>query len=195
MTKIINRVLAITVLAFLIFFGWNVLSGNFKNPFGIKTIESTHSLILEKTKALGNLELVTFQFKDIIDQKLSRDYLPDPRALLIVHGEAVGCINLSKIQKEDIRSEGDTITIMLPQPELCQYKIDHAKSSIYDAQYAFMNEALLFEEAYKSAEKKLKQSALESGILETTKENAQTMLKPLLESISQKPVLLKFTDN
>ena len=80
----------------------------------------------------------------------------------------------------------------MPDPELCSYKIDHSKSKIYDTEYAFMNEQLLLNEAYTRAEAKIKQSALEMGILDQTKKNAELVLKPLLENISGKKVVLQF---
>jgi hypothetical protein len=55
-----------------------------------------------------------------------------------------------------------------------------------------MNEQSLINEAYTRAEAKIKQSALEMGILEQTKKNAELVLKPLLESISGKKVVLQF---
>jgi hypothetical protein len=82
--------------------------------------------------------------------------------------------------------------VHLPEPELCSYRIDHSKSRIYDTEYAFMNEQALINEAYTNAEAKIKQSALDMGILDQTKKNAELVLKPLLESISGKKVLLLF---
>ena len=48
------------------------------------------------------------------------------------------------------------------------------------------------DELYKQAEINIKQSALETGILEETQYNAQILLKPLLETISGMPVVLTF---
>ncbi|WP_055147118.1 DUF4230 domain-containing protein [Jiulongibacter sediminis] len=194
MIKIINRILLLIVSTLAVFAFIFYLKGGFKNLFGVKTIETTHSLMLEETKALGNLELASFTFKDIVDQKITRDYLPDPRALLIIHGEATGCINLSKIQDQDISVSEDSVIVRLPPPILCHHKIDHSKSTVYDTQYAFMNEGLLFEEAFKSAELKLKESAIKAGILKMTKENAENMLVPIFENISGKKVRLLFDD-
>jgi hypothetical protein len=136
--------------------------------------------------------LSNFSFRDVIEQELVRDYLPNPKAILIVQGEAIGCLDLTKIKPEDIASKDDTLIVHLPDPELCSYRIDHSKSKIYDTEYAFMNEQSLINEAYTRAEAKIKQSALEMGILEQTKKNAELVLKPLLESISGKKVVLQF---
>lgn len=166
----------------------------FKNfsPFAIKDIQTTHNLVLKEMTILGKLELSNFSFRDVVEQELVRDYLPNPKAILIVQGEAIGCIDLTKIKPDDIATKDDTLIVHLPDPELCSYRIDHSKSKIYDTEYAFMNEQSLMNEAYTRAEAKIKQSALDMGILEQTKKNAELVLKPLLENISGKKVVLQF---
>ena len=160
--------------------------------FEVKEVKTTHNLVLKEMTLLGKLELANFAFRDIVEQELVRDYLPNPKEILIVQGEAIGCIDLSKVKAEDISSKDDTLIVHLPDPELCSYKIDHSKSKIYDTEYAFMNEQSLMNEAYTRAEDKIKESALEMGILEQTKKNANLVLKPLLENISGKKVVLQY---
>ena len=160
--------------------------------FSVKEIKTTHNMVLKEMTLLGKLELANFTFRDIVEQELVRDYLPNPKAILIVQGEAIGCIDLTKVKAEDISSKDDTLIVHLPDPELCSYKIDHSKSKIYDTEYAFMNEQSLMNEAYTRAEDKIKQSAIEMGILEQTKKNANLILKPLLENISGKKVVLQY---
>ncbi len=160
--------------------------------FNSDRVETTHNMVLEKITSMGKLELVKYQYRDVVEQEIVRDFLPDPKAILIVQGEAVGCIDLTKITKDNIVSIQDTIIITLPEPEVCNYRIDHSRSKIYKTDYAFMNEGLLLDEAYKKAESQILKSALESDILDQTKKNAETILKPLLENISKQKVVLKF---
>ena len=162
------------------------------NPFTIRDIQTTHNIVLKEMTVLGKLELSNFAFRDVVEQELVRDYMPNPKAILIVQGEAIGCIDLTKIKAEDIITKDDTLIVHLPDPELCSYKIDHSKSKIYDTEYAFMNEQSLMNEAYTRAEAKIKESALEMGILEQTKKNAELVLKPLLENVSGKKVVLQY---
>lgn len=192
MTKIIKRVLTFLAVVLIIIVGWELITYKIQNPFRIKSMETMHSIILKEIKTMGNLELASYHFKDIVEHKLVRDYLPDPKALLIVFGEATGCLDLTKISAVDISTKGDTIYVQMPRPSVCHFKIDHSKSKIYDSDYAFMNEQLLFDEAYKAAEKKLYETAVESGLLQTTQENAHKVLEPLFGNISGKPVVLKF---
>lgn len=191
--RIVSRYVQVGIVAVVIvlsIFLWE----KFKdfNPFSIKDIQTTHNMVLKEMRVLGKLELVNFAFRDVVEQELVREYLPNPKAILIVQGEAIGCIDLTKISADDIASKDDTLIVHLPDPELCSYRIDHSKSKIYDTEYAFMNEQSLMNEAYTRAEAKIKQSALEMGILDQTKKNAELVLKPLLENISGKKVVLQY---
>src|SRR5690606_1424498 len=130
------------------------------------TSESSHQIVLNEITAMGKLELVKYNFKDVVEQKITKMWLPDAKALLIIHGEAIGCIDLQKIKQDDITMTVDTLVINLPEPELCVFKIDHANSKIYNTEYAFTDEAQLIEKAYKQAEQQIKESALNMGIMD-----------------------------
>jgi hypothetical protein len=153
---------------------------------------SSHQTILEKVEALGKLELVRINIRDVMEHKLIRQWLPDASAVLIIGGEAVGCIDLQKIQPENIVIKKDVIKIQLPAPELCYCKIDHSKSKVYKTQFDYFTGINLVDEAYKEAEKQLRKTALESGILDRTKENAAVLLKPFFESLGFKQVEIYF---
>jgi hypothetical protein len=162
------------------------------NPLKLQGIKTSHNVVLKEMSALGKIELASFTFRDVVEQELKFNYLPNPKAILIVQGNAVGCIDLTKVKAEDVATKDDTLIVHLPDPELCHYSIDHEHSRIYDTQYAFMNEQALLNEAYNSAQDKIRQSALDMGILEQTRKNADLILKPILENISGRKIVLQF---
>lgn len=157
-----------------------------------KERQTTQSIVLKEVTALGKLELVRYRFKDIVEHQQIRSVLPNARAVLIVEGEATGCIDLTRLTAADIHPEADTVVVRLPQPELCGWKINHERSRVYDTQYGFMDESQLVNEAFQQAERQIRQSALNSGILEQTKRNADQMLRPVLEKVSGKKVILTY---
>lgn len=182
--------LFIILISFGAIFLWEKLK-NF-TPFTSQDTKTTHNIVLKEMSALGKIELANFTFRDVVEQELKFTYLPNPKAILIVQGNAIGCIDLTQVRAEDVATKDDTLVVHLPDPELCHYSIDHQHSRIYDTQYAFMNEQALLNEAYSSAQEKIKQSALDMGILEQTRKNANLVLKPILENISGKKVVLKY---
>lgn len=154
--------------------------------------EVSHNILLQEITSMGKIELVKYNFRDVVESKIKKNFLPDAKVLLIVTGEATGCIDLTKIKVADLQELKDTVVVHLPEPEICNYKIDHAKSKVYDTQYAFMDEAKLVDEAFQKAEAQVQQSAQSMGILEQTKESAEQMLKPFIEKVSGKKVVLKY---
>lgn len=155
-------------------------------------VESKHQLLVERIEAMGKLELVKYRYSDVVEHKNINTFLPDASVLLIVKADAVGCVNLTKLTPEDIKVIGDSVSIKLPAPEICYTKIDHEASKVYDTKMAFLREAELVDEAYKTAEKAVADDVKKSDILQQTKANATTVFKPLLQGLGFSKISLTF---
>lgn len=168
-----------------------------------KTAQDTETVInrgavLQKIESLGKLELVRYNFQEITEvTEMSKEYFrifklgPDSKIALISQGQAVGCIDLTKIAEDDITVENDTLYIKLPPAEICYYKLDMENTRIYSLQTnPLKDEKAFIQKAYRHAERDIKESALNSGILEQTRSNAELILKPFLEEVSGKTVVL-----
>jgi hypothetical protein len=145
-----------------------------------------HNMIIEKIEAMGKLELVRYYIKDIVENTEELDWWPDPRVILMVSGEVVGCIDLTKIDSSKVDISAGKISIRLPAPEVCYYKINHQESKVYNLEnkMLYYKDAHLIDKAYAQAEKQLLNAAGKMKILDQTKVNAQIILKPLLEELS-----------
>lgn len=174
----------------------------FKKKDDLPPIVITHHTILESIEALGRLELVKHNFKEIteVSQK-NENYLwffetPDSKAILITSGEAVGCIDLTKVKLNDINVFPDSVSIRLPKPELCYYKLDLNNTKLYSFETGYLTKKKDFiDNIYKNAEKQILNAALKSGILDQTKKNAELILRPFLEEISNKKVFIYYDLN
>lgn len=185
MSKIINFILIILIL--------------FLTGFWIKTqvfpkteVVSTHHILLEKIESMGKLQLVKYQYSDVVEHTNKTDFLPDASVLLIVKAEAVGCIDLTKIDSMMIQVSGDSVHLTLPKAEICYVKINHKDSKVYDTKMAFFREANLVDEAYKHAESEIAKQVKQSDILLQTQNNAIPILRPLLESLGYKRIYIDF---
>ncbi len=160
-------------------------------------------VVLERMETIGKLELTKYQFQEVTEiQKIGKDFYNlfklenDSKAVLISRGEAVGCIDLTKMEINHVQLTGDTLVVQLPPPELCYFKLDLDKTKVYAFETGFFtSEKEFIEKAYQTAEQQIRQSALQSGILKQAKENAEMVLKPLLEEISGKQVILIYDLN
>ena len=182
-------VVALAIFCLLIFMFFYI-----RNEFFKTRAEITEDVMIEKITNIGKLELVKYSMKDVIEENISRPILPDKRILFVAAGEAAGCIDLAKVKKEDIKASEDSVTIFLPEPEICYAKLDHQRSKVYDLSGVFLpaDRQEMIEDIYKLAEQKILQNARELNILGKTKENAELIFKPTLENISGKKVGIRF---
>lgn len=188
--KLLPWILVITAGIFI----WRSVKDFFKEPEEKKVPEVVvnYSTILTSVEELGRMELVRYNFKDVVEyQKYVSRFVPNSKIVLIVAGEAVGCIDFSKIKQSDIQFQGDTLVqVALPPAQICYYKVDHSKSKVFSKENTYFQDAGLVEEAYKYAEQNVKKAALNSGILRQTQLNAEKILKPMLQEITGKRVVL-----
>lgn len=193
--RLLFKLLPWVALILVLFYVFNHFKWPFKNKETPATI-ITHNTILEKVEALGKLEMVKYNFQEVttLTEKNER-YLGifpagDSKVILISNGEAVGCIDLTKIKAGDINFSGDSLIVYLPEPEICYYKLNLEKTKIYAVEKGvyYKKENELIERAYKLAENEIKQAALNADILNKTWENATVILQPLLEEIAGQKV-------
>jgi len=202
----------ILLLLALLFWSLGVNLPSFKK--GDLEVRTT-TIIMERIEELGKLELVKYNFREIYDyQAISEgkvrgntsfkvyEYSPDLKVVLIASGEAVGCIDLRNMDLENIRITNDTLFFRIPEPELCYYKLDMENSRVYDFErsgfwsHIFPDDEEVtraVEDAYKEAEKQIRISAIESGILDQTTVNAEKVLRPILEKISGRQVVFTYS--
>ncbi|MCU0391686.1 MAG: DUF4230 domain-containing protein [Thermoflexibacter sp.] len=157
--------------------------------------EVNFASVVEKVEAMGKMQLVRYQISDAVEyiKPSGSRFIPDAKAMLIVAGEAIGCIDLAKVKQGDLVATDSTVMLTVPQPELCVFKVDHQKSKVYDTKFTrITGETKIVEEAFKKAESQIQKTAMENGILEETKKNAQLILKPMLEQLTGKKVVLNF---
>jgi hypothetical protein len=149
-------------------------------------------MLLQQIEELGRLEVVRYNIQDLMDYEKKRKWLPNSKTSLKIVGEVTGCVDLTKIKAEDIRVDKDSVHIVLPDPEICNWKIDHSKSRVYNVQYGLWETEELVDEAYKEAEKKLYNEALNMGIAKESRESARKVLGPLLKGLGFTKISIDF---
>ena len=98
------------------------------------------------------------------------------KVLLVATGEVEAGVDLSEIGEDDVRVEGETVTIRLPEPEVISASLDEEKTRVYDRDYGPLNlrpDDDLVEEARAEAEERIEDAARENGVLKTAETNAE----------------------
>lgn len=143
----------------------------------------THEILVQQIEELGNLEVVKYTIQDLMEYEKVRRWLPNSKTSLKVSGEVIACVDLTRVGEDDIFTDADSVSIILPMPEICHHKIDHSKSRVYDMEFGLWETAELVDEAYYHAEQQLYEHALKMGIAGESRENAIKVLTPILRGL------------
>jgi hypothetical protein len=189
-----NRILFILITSIVIIGFLTFLFFYIKNQFTATRTEITEIGMVQKITSMGKLELVKYTMKDIVEQKEIHPILPDSKVLFLAVGQVTACIDLTKVKRTDIIQSDSSVTVFLPQPEICYAAIDHQQSKVYDISGTWFQDDTknMVESVYKIAEKKILENARQMDVIGNARQNALLIFKPLLESISGKKVILSF---
>lgn len=154
----------------------------------------THSVIVDKIESMGKLEVVKYNVQDIIEYKKMRQWLPNAKTALLINGEIIACVDLSKITEDRVVVSGDSVVLHLPAPEICHVKVDHSKSRVYDMTYGLWETTSLMDEAYKHAEKELIRQSKMIDLTQKARENTTLVLTPLLNAFGYNHIVIMFDD-
>jgi len=145
--------------------------------------------VIQQIRALQRLETVSYTMDKIISGERENPILPNflagDRLLLVVHGEAIAGVDLSKLQPADIVVNGRSVAIHLPQAEIFTTRLDNAKTRVYSRDTGLFStpDPNLEGEVRQEAERQLEAAALQEGILKTADKNARQTLTIMLTGL------------
>jgi hypothetical protein len=152
-------------------------------------IDISQPTVIASIQRLARLESVVYTMDKVVEGDRTNQYLPDiltgDKLLLIVHGQAVAGVDLSSIQTSNVQIDGRSVTIAMPAAQLLSVSLDNSKTRVYSRITGLLVPAdpNLESEVREKAEAGLRQSALDSGILNTAEGNARATLTTLLHSL------------
>ena len=156
---------------------------------GGAVIQASQPTVVRQIQQLQRLETVRYTMDKIISGERGSAYLPkflvSDRLLLIVHGEVIGGVDLSKLRPSDVTVQGRTVTVHLPNPEILVTRVDNAKTRVYSRDTGLFSspDPYLESEVREEAERQLQQAAQQDGILKTAQDNARSALITILKGL------------
>lgn len=187
MKKILILLVVLLALVLLVILSLKVGKSSHQEPIYV-----SHEMVVQQIEEMGKLEVVKYNIQDIMEYEKARRWLPNSKTSIKIVGEVIACIDLSKIEPDDIKTSGDSVSILLPMPEICNYKIDHSKSKVYNVEYGLWETAALIDDAYRQAEDHLYRQALKMGIADESHRNSIKVLTPILKSLGFKRIEIGF---
>jgi hypothetical protein len=145
--------------------------------------------VIRQIRQLQRLETVSYTMDKIVSGERENPVLPSflagDRLLLVVHGEAIAGVDLSKLQPNDVVVNGQSISIRLPQAEIFTVRLDNAKTRVYSRDTGLFStpDPNLEGEVRQAAEQQIQAAALQDGILNTADKNARQTLTSMLTGL------------
>ena len=144
--------------------------------------------VVHQIQQLRRLETVSFSMDKIISGEHDNPYLPkflvSDRLLLVVHGDVIAGVDLSKLQPQDVSIRDKTVSIRIPKSEILVTRLDNSKTRVYSRDTGLFSspDPNLETEVRQEAERQLQESALQGDIFKTADDNARSTLSALLHS-------------
>jgi len=152
--------------------------------------------IIHDIRSLARLETVQYSVERIITAERGQNLLGGlfgDRLLFVAHGVVVAGVDLQKMGAEDLWVENGVLHVRLPEPEIFISTLDNEKSYVYDRETGLLTrgDVDLESEARRVAQESVAEAALEDGILETAKKNAELYFSLLLRDLGFPEVIFE----
>ena len=151
---------------------------------------TTGPVVVEGVRKLDQLATVRWTESVPVTRQSGGDVLErlfsGEKVLVIATGEVEAGVNLADVDKDDVRVEGDTVTMRLPEPEILSSSLVEEKTRVYDRDFSPLNvrpDDDLVEEARARAVEKLEGTARENGILATAETNAKDSIRAFVTTL------------
>jgi len=150
---------------------------------------------IHEIQALARLESIQYSIEKVITAEIGQGsfgFLFGDRMLFVGHGIVIAGIDLSKMNPQDMQIQGNTLYVRLPEPEIFIATLDNQKSYVYDRETGVLTHGDINLEATarQAAEEEIKKAAIEDGILEQARQNAEAFMQQFLGTLGYDQVVI-----
>ena len=144
--------------------------------------------VIHSVRSLARLETVQYTVEKVVTAEEGQNqlgFLFGDRLLFVAHGVVIAGVDLEKLQPQDLWTQDGVLYVRLPAPEIFVATLDNQKSYVYDRDTGLLThgDVQLETAARRTAEREIRQAALDDGILVTARRNAEAYLVRLLRSL------------
>ena len=150
--------------------------------------------IIHEVRALARLETIQYTVEKVITAEVSSEifaFLNEDRLLLVAHGAVIAGVDLSKLEPDDLWLEDGVLMIRLPPAEVFITALDNEKTYVFERDTSILRQSdpNLETLARQSAEQEIEKAAIEDGILDIARQNAESFLSSFLRSLGYPEVI------
>jgi hypothetical protein len=149
--------------------------------------------IINEVRSLARLETIQYSVEKVIraeEGQSSLALLFGDKLIFVAHGTVIAGVDLGKMGDSDIKIDGKSLTINLPEPEVFVSTLNNDKSYVYDRATGIFQkpDSNLETQARQTAEAEVLKAATDDGILDQAKINAENYLARLLRNLGYNEV-------
>lgn len=158
----------------------------FLNP--TPTIIPDPITVIRDIRTLARLETIQYTVEKIVTADKgqgSLEFFFGDQLILVAHGVVIAGVDLAKMEIDDIWWETGVLSVRLPPAEIFIATLDNDKSYVFDRETGILTRGDINLEtaARQAAEDEIENAALEDGILEMARVNAESYLYRLFRSM------------
>jgi hypothetical protein len=152
------------------------------------------SAVVHEIQRLNELVSVKYTVQKVVGLEEKKVPLGSEKILLFVQAEVLAGIDLSQLSAGDVRLLPDkSMHVVLPPPKIVHIVIDDKQTKVWDRQITWWTPWVpynldLERQARLAAKDEIEKTALEMGILDQARRNAETSIRSLLETFGVKVV-------
>lgn len=150
--------------------------------------------IVKDVRTLARLETIQYTVEKIVTGDRgqgSLEFLFGDQLLFVAHGVVIAGVDLAKVGTEDIWFESGVLHMRMPPAEIFIATLDNEKSYVYDRETGLFTrgDIQLESQVRRVAQESIEAAALEDGILEQARLNAENYLFRLLRDLGYPDVI------
>jgi len=167
---------------------WNIT----QNPSPARTLDAP--VVVHEIQQLNELVSVKYTVQKVVGVEEKKIPLGSEKILLFVQAEVLAGIDLSRLAPGDVKMlRTDQVQITLPPPRIVNIVIDDKQTKVWDRQITWWTPWVPFNpdlerQARLAARDEIEKAALEMGILDQARRNAELSIRMLLQSFGVKSV-------
>jgi hypothetical protein len=152
------------------------------------------SAVVHEIQSLSELVSVKYTVQKVVGLEEKKVPLGSEKLLLFVQAEVLAGIDLSGLTARDVKLLPDRrVQIALPPPKIVHIVMDDKATKVWDRQITWWTPWVPFNpdlerQARLAARDAIEQAAIEMGILDQARRNAETGIRGLLETVGVKAV-------
>lgn len=165
---------------------------SFLNP--TPTILPNPITVIRDIRTLARPETIQYTVEKVITAETNQrafGSLFGDKLILVAHGKVIAGVNLEHLSSRDITVENGVIQVNLPEAEVFITALDNEKSYVYHRETGLLTKGdyRLESSARLAAEKEITKAALEDGILDQARKNAESILYRLFIQLGYSDVV------